>query len=65
MISGIDRLIEIIEERYALEQALRIILEALEPRQLPSESSLPLFRDTLVNETFFAILEHATGKEYK
>lgn len=48
-----------------MEQSYRIILEALETRQLPPESSLPVFRDELVNETFFAILERATGKEYK
>lgn len=65
MISGIDSLIRVIEDRCALEQALRIILEAAETRQLPPESSLPLFSDELVSETFFAILRHVTGKEYK
>ena len=65
MINGIDKLVEIIEDRYAMEQAMRIILWSLETRQLPPESSLPLFSDSLVNETFFAILERITGKEYK
>ena len=35
MINGIDRLVEIIEDRYAMEQAMRIILWSLETRQLP------------------------------
>lgn len=65
MSSSIDRLIDIIEEHHSMEQSYRIILEALETRQLPPESSLPVFRDELVNETFFAILERITGKEYK
>lgn len=60
----IDRLIEIIEDRTSMELALRMIMEALETKELPNEGSLPCFNDEIVEENFITILEKATGKEY-
>ena len=64
MTSSIDRLIEVVEDRTAMELAFRIILEATESKQLPPEGNLPVFHDQIVNCNFFTILERVTGKSY-
>lgn len=60
----LDRLISAIEDRVLLDLALRVILEAAETKELPRESSLPVFNDELTGTVFIAVLEKITGKEY-
>lgn len=64
MMSNSDRLIEIIEDHTSMELAFRVIMEAMLTKELPSEGSLPVFNDELVQENVIFILEKATGKEY-
>lgn len=54
---GIDKLIEIIEDRAALEYGLRVIMEAAEKRAFPEEAYLPTFNDELLEECFTKTLE--------
>lgn len=64
MQDGISRIVSIIEDRALWEIGLRIIMEAAETKELPTEASLPVFNDVLTNETFIAVLEKITGKTY-
>ena len=58
-------IIKIIEDKYALEMGLRIIMETAERKVLPEEIFLPTFNDSLIEETFVATLEKVAGKKYK
>lgn len=58
-------IIKIIEDKYALEMGLRIIMETAERKALPEEVFLPTFNDNLIEETFVATLEKVAGKKYK
>ncbi len=62
MMSNTDRLIEIIEDHNSLRIALRLILEALETRSLPSVASCPCFNDELAEDDFKNCLKKITGK---
>lgn len=64
MEEGLDRLVAIIEDRVLLDNALRMILEAAETKELPKEAYLPVFHDELTGVNFISILEKVTGKEY-
>lgn len=64
MICESDRLIDIIEDHNALETGLRILLCACESGELPPESALPTFNDSLVSDDFVVLLEKITGKRY-
>lgn len=64
MSDGIDRIVKKIEDSALLDMGLRIILDAVETKELPKESSLPIFNDILTNEMFVSILEKVTGKTY-
>ncbi len=59
-----EEMIKIIEDRYALELGLRIIMRASEVCGLPDEAFLPTFNDSLVAETFKSTLENVVGKKY-
>ena len=58
-----DRLIEIIEDHNSLRIALRLILEALETKKLPSEASCPCFNDELAEDDFKSCLKLITGED--
>lgn len=64
MENGLDRLIAVIEDRVLLDNALRIILEAAETKELPKEAYLPVFHDEFTGVNFISVLEKVTGKEY-
>lgn len=59
-----ERLINIIEDRKAFDDATFIILEAAETKELPSQNFIPSFSDDLVYDRIVSILELVTGKEY-
>ena len=58
-------IIKIIEDKYALEMGLRIIMETAERKVLPEDVFLPTFNDSLIEETFMATLEKVAGKKFK
>ncbi|MGM9742941.1 MAG: hypothetical protein ACI3ZC_07765 [Candidatus Cryptobacteroides sp.] len=60
-----ERLINIIEDRKAFDDAMFIIQEAAETKELPSLNCIPSFSDELIEDRITAILELVTGKEYK
>lgn len=60
-----ERLIEVIEDRAALETGLRVILETAETGELPKEGLLPTFHDPLVWDIFVHTLEAVSGKKYE
>lgn len=64
MMCNTDRLIQIIEDHTSMETGYRMILEAIETRELPKESSLPCFNDEMVSDNLVEILEKVTGKKY-
>ena len=59
-----DRLIGIIEDRKAFDDATIMILEAAETKELPSMNFIPSFSDVIIEERIMRILELVTGKEY-
>lgn len=60
-----DRLIEIIEDRAALEHGLRVIQSAAERKTLPEEGLLPTFNDIMLEECFKRTLEAVAGEKYE
>ena len=62
MMNNTDRLIEIIEDHNSLRIALRLILEALVTKKLPSVASCPCFNDELAEDDFKNCLKMITGK---
>ena len=65
MMSNTDRLIEIIEDHTSYEIGLRMIMEAAETHELPSEGILPTFNDSVASDGIKTALELVTGKKYK
>ena len=59
-----ERLINIIEDRKAFDDATFIILEAAETKELPSENFIPSFSDEMIQDRIITILELVTGKKY-
>ena len=59
-----DRLIGIIEDRKAFDDATIMILEAAETKELPSMNFLPSFSDVIIEDRIQSILELVTGKKY-
>lgn len=57
-------MIEIVEDKYALELGLRILMVAAERKALPEEVFLPTFNDTILEETYKATLEKVSGQKY-
>ena len=60
-----DRLIDIIEDRKAFDDATIMIREAAETKELPPVNFLPSFSDVIIEDRIMRILELVTGKEYK
>ena len=58
------RIIEIIEDRAALEQGLRILQEAAERKALPESVFLPTFNDSMLEENFRLTVEMVAGQLY-
>lgn len=59
-----DRLIGIIEDRKAFDDATIMILEAAETKELPPMNFLPSFSDVIIEDRIQSILELVTGKKY-
>ena len=59
-----DRLIGIIEDRKAFDDATIMILEAAETKELPPVNFLPSFSDVIIEDRIQSILELVTGKKY-
>ena len=59
-----DRLIGIIEDRKAFDDATIMILEAAETKELPPVNFLPTFSDVIIEDRIQSILELVTGKKY-
>ena len=59
-----DRLIGIIEDRKAFDDATIMILEAAETKELPSMNFIPSFSDVIIEDRIQSILELVTGKKY-
>ena len=60
-----DRLIGIIADRKAFDDAPIMILEAAETKELRSVNFLPSFSDGSGEDRVMGILERVTGKGYK
>lgn len=60
-----EKLIEIIEDRAALEMGLRVIMSVIETKKLPDEALLPTFYDEIVENQFINILEKIAGEKYE
>lgn len=60
-----DREIEIIQDHTSYEIGVRMILEAAQTHELPSEGILPIFHDSVASEDVKTALELVTGKKYK
>ena len=61
---NMDRLIEIIEDRAALETGLRVVMETAERRRLPEEVFLPTFNDAMLEDLLRRTLEKVAGEKY-
>lgn len=59
-----DRLINIIEDRRALNDALHIVMEAAETKVLPPLANIPSFSDETTERSVIMTLELVTGKKY-
>lgn len=59
-----DRLINIIEDRRALNDALHIIMEAAETKVLPPVANIPSFNDEITERSVIITLELVTDKKY-
>lgn len=59
-----DRLIGIIEDRKAFDDATIMILEAAETKELPPMNFLPSFSDVIIEDRIQSIFELVTGKKY-
>lgn len=64
MKNDVEKMVEIVEDKAALETGLRVILWAAEKRELPDEGLLPVFNDSMTEELFREVLEKVAGKEY-
>ena len=59
-----DRLIDIIEDRKSLDDAVVIIMEAAETKVLPPLSNIPSFNNDTTERNVIETLELVTGKKY-
>lgn len=64
MMSDLGRMIDIIEDRSALELGLRMILDAKASKKLPPYGSLPTFNDSGTEDLFLSVLESVVGERY-
>lgn len=59
-----DRLLEIIQDQASMEIGMRMILNALDTKELPPQGILPVFNDALSQDVLMDCLEKATGQKY-
>ena len=59
-----DRLIDIIEDRKSLDDAVVIIMEAAETKVLPPLANIPSFNNDTTERNVIETLELVTGKKY-
>ena len=59
-----DRLIDIIEDRKSLDDAVVIIMEAAETKVLPPLANIPSFKNDTTERNVIETLELVTGKKY-
>ena len=59
-----DRLIDIIEDRKSLDDAVVIIMEAAETKVLPPLVNIPSFNNDTTERNVIETLELVTGKKY-
>ena len=59
-----DRLIDIIEDRKSLDDAVVIIMEAAETNVLPPLANIPSFNNDTTERNVIETLELVTGKKY-
>ncbi len=59
-----DRLIDIIEDRKSLDDAVVIIMEAAETKVLPPIANIPSFHNDTTERNVIDTLELVTGKKY-
>ena len=59
-----DRLIDIIEDRKSLDDAVVLIMEAAETKVLPPLSNIPSFNNDTTERNVIETLELVTGKKY-
>ena len=64
MMEATDRLINIIEDRRSLDDALHIIMEAAETKVLRPVANIPSFTDERTERSVIITLELVTGKKY-
>lgn len=60
----IEKFVEIVEDKAALELGLRVIMEVAETKNLPPVGVLPTFNDELIADTFNKTLELVAGKKF-
>lgn len=58
----IEKLVEIVEDKAALEYGLRVIMDAAEKKEMPDDAYLPTFNDEMLEETFMQALEAVVRK---
>ena len=59
-----DRLIDIIEDRKSLDDAVVIIMEAAETKVLPPLANIPSLNNDTTERNVIETLELVTGKKY-
>lgn len=60
----IEKFVEIVEDKAALELGLRVIMEVAETKTLPPVGVLPTFNDGLIADLFNKTLELVAVKKF-
>lgn len=60
----IEKFVEIVEDKAALELGLRVIMEVAETKVLPPVGVLPTFNNELIADMFSKTLELVAGKKF-
>lgn len=60
----IEKFVEIVEDKAALELGLRVIMEVAETKVLPPVGVLPTFNDELIADMFSKTLELVARKKF-
>ena len=60
----IEKFVEIVEDKAALELGLRVIMEVAETKNLPPVGVLPTFNDELIADMFNKTLELVAGEKF-
>lgn len=60
----IEKFVEIVEDKAALELGLRVIMEVAETKVLPPVGVLPTFNNEFIADMFNKTLELVAGKKF-